>query len=67
MKTDVDAVVLSTPTVTHRELALAAIRAGKHVLVEKPLAGSVVEAREITEAAAKQGVVLAVGHIIEET
>ena len=63
LRKDVDAVVLSTPTVTHRELALAAIKAGKHVLVEKPLAGSVVEAREIAEAAAKQGVVLAVGHI----
>jgi len=59
----VDAVVVAAPTDRHRELALAAIGAGKHVLVEKPMTGDLEEAREIADAAGKQGVVLAVGHI----
>src|SRR5262245_11214991 len=37
---DVDAVVIATPLATHHPLATAAMNAGKHVLVEKPLAGS---------------------------
>jgi UDP-N-acetylglucosamine 3-dehydrogenase len=58
-----DAVVIATPTVTHREVALACINAGKHVLVEKPLASTATDAYEIHHAAEKAGVVLAVGHI----
>ncbi|HJQ93366.1 MAG TPA: Gfo/Idh/MocA family oxidoreductase, partial [Candidatus Thermoplasmatota archaeon] len=58
-----DAVVIATPTSTHVELALAAIAAGKHVLVEKPLADTRHHAVRIVDAAHEAGVVLAVGHI----
>lgn len=49
----VDAVVIATPLSTHAPLALACLRAGKHVLVEKPLAGSVNEVEEILAVAAE--------------
>ena len=61
----VDAVVVGTPPSTHVLLALAAIRAGKHVLVEKPLALSSAEARTLVAAAAAANVVLMVGHTFE--
>lgn len=59
---DVDVVIVSTPTSTHHALALAALRAGKHVLCEKPLASSVVECDELIAAAEEFGRVLFVGH-----
>lgn len=59
---DIDAVVLSTPPSTHHDLALAAFAAGKHVLVEKPMAPSVDECRSMIAAAAKAGRFLAVGY-----
>lgn len=49
---DVDAVVIASPTFAHAEIALAALRAGKHVLCEKPLASTLSDARAIVEAAA---------------
>ncbi len=52
---DVAAISLCTWTDTHVELALAALRAGKHVLVEKPLARSTAEARPLVEAARSAG------------
>jgi predicted dehydrogenase len=58
----VDAVVVATPVSTHYELALAALNAGKHVLVEKPLAASSGEALELVETAADLGLVLMPGH-----
>ena len=61
----VDAVVIATPPSTHMALALEAIAAGKHVLVEKPLAASVADARAIVDAAEDQGVALMVGHTFE--
>jgi predicted dehydrogenase len=61
----VDAVVVATPPSTHVPLALAAIRAGKHVLVEKPLAPTSAGARTLVKAAADAGVVLMVGHTFE--
>jgi len=61
----VDAVVVGTPPSAHVPLALAAIRAGKHVLVEKPLAPSSAEARTLVTAAAAAKVVLMVGHTFE--
>lgn len=61
----VDAVVLSTPIVTHAELGLAALEAGKHLLVEKPLATSVREAERLVETARRRGLVLMVGHTFE--
>jgi predicted dehydrogenase len=49
---DVDVVDICTPGDSHRDIALAALAAGKHVLCEKPLANSVAEAEEMAEAAA---------------
>lgn len=57
---EVDAVVIATPTETHAELAVRALEAGKHVLVEKPLATSVEECEAID--GARDGNVLMVGH-----
>lgn len=59
---DVDAIVIATPVSTHRKLALDALRAGKHVLVEKPLAATTDTAREIANCARESGRVLMVGH-----
>jgi predicted dehydrogenase len=52
----VQAVVIATPNRVHRELALAAVRTGRHVLCEKPLSLSTPEALEMYEAAEKAGV-----------
>lgn len=59
----VDAAVIATPTTTHYELTLAALRAGKHVLVEKPLADSVEKSLEMDEVARASGRTLMVGHV----
>ena len=59
----VEAVVVAVPTAAHRDAAAAAIRAGCHALVEKPLAGSLAEADEILALAEEKGVVLGVGHV----
>lgn len=61
----IDAVVVATPPSTHVPLALQAIEAGKHVLVEKPLAPTSEGARLLERAAAAAGVVLMVGHTFE--
>lgn len=58
----VDAVVLATPASTHVALAKRALGAGKHVLVEKPMAESVEDARGLVELAADSGLILMVGH-----
>jgi len=50
---DVDVVDVCTPGHLHHEIALAALRAGKHVIVEKPLANTIEESHELVEAAAK--------------
>ena len=55
---NVDAVVVSVPTFLHRQIAVYAIRAGKHVLCEMPLAPNLREAQEIVEEAKRAGVVL---------
>ena len=52
---DVDAVDVSSPGDTHREVAIAALEAGKHVLCEKPLANTLPQAREMLEAARRSG------------
>jgi predicted dehydrogenase len=59
----VDAVVIATPTGTHSALAGAALAAGRHVLVEKPLAARAEEGRVLCEAAEAAGLVLMVGHV----
>ncbi|WP_312365486.1 Gfo/Idh/MocA family oxidoreductase [Ensifer sp.] len=59
---DVKAVYVSTTNELHREQTLAAIRAGKHVLCEKPLAMTLEDARDMVVAAREAGVVLATNH-----
>ena len=59
----VQAVVIATPTATHHELAKRALEAGKHVLVEKPLAASADDGRELVELAQSKGLTLMVGHV----
>lgn len=59
---DIDAVAVATPVATHFPFAAAAIRAGKHVLVEKPMTASVAEAEELTALAERHGVTLMVDH-----
>ena len=59
----VDALIVATPTMTHYHLAAAALRAGKHVLVEKPMATTPAEAEELCDLAARHGRVLMVGHV----
>ena len=59
---DLDAVVLCTPNNTHEEMALEALGAGKHVLVERPIATSAAGAARVIEAAKTAGAYLAVGH-----
>lgn len=56
-----DAVVITTPTFTHRDLAVAAATAGKHVFVEKPMALSLLECDDMIASAEKNGVVLQIG------
>jgi scyllo-inositol 2-dehydrogenase (NADP+) len=56
----IDLIVIASPNETHRELALAALQAGKHVVVDKPLANSPREAGELIDAAARAGRTLSV-------
>src|SRR5437899_5921558 len=60
---DVDAVTVAAPTHLHHEIALACIARGIHILVEKPIASSVEEGRDIVAAARRAGVTLMVGHV----
>jgi predicted dehydrogenase len=58
----IDAVVIATPAATHYELAERALRAGRHVLVEKPMCASAAEAKQLVELARSYGRVLMVDH-----
>ncbi|MCZ2111206.1 MAG: Gfo/Idh/MocA family oxidoreductase [Dehalococcoidia bacterium] len=58
-----DCVSVVVPTQLHEDVATAAIRAGAHVLVEKPIAANLDAARRISAAARGEGVILTVGHI----
>jgi len=59
----VDAVTVAAPTHLHHEIALACIARKIHVMVEKPIASSVAEGRDIVDAAQRAGVTLMVGHV----
>jgi UDP-N-acetylglucosamine 3-dehydrogenase len=59
----VDAVTIAAPTHFHHEIALACIAQNIHVLVEKPIASTVEEGREIVDAARRAGVTLMIGHV----
>lgn len=60
----VDAVAIATPAATHGALVMAALAAGKHVFVEKPLCLDLREARALGLAADKAGLTLMVGHLL---
>ncbi len=57
LASDIDGVIIATPNFTHRDQTVAAARAGKHIMCEKPLGVSSGEAREMYEAARDAGVV----------
>lgn len=57
-----DAVAIATPVFTHFPLAKAALLAGKHTLIEKPMASSTRECEELNEIAEEKGLTLMVGH-----
>ena len=59
----VDAVIIAAPTHLHRDLALICVRHGVHILVEKPIAPTVEEGRDIIAAAQRANVTLMVGHV----
>ncbi len=61
---DLDAVVVATSAESHYEIAKAALLAGKHVLVEKPLVLNSKQGREIVQLAEEKNLVLAVGHLL---
>lgn len=58
----IDAIVIATPVSTHFEMALQALRAGKHVLVEKPLAQTAEQAAQLIKEADQRGLALMVDH-----
>ena len=60
----IQAVVIATPTATHHEIALKALRKNKDVFVEKPLASTAAEAEELSIEADRSGRILMVGHLM---
>lgn len=60
---EVDAVSIVVPTILHKQIALNFINRGVHCLVEKPIASTLEEAREMIEAAEKNNVKLMIGHV----
>ncbi len=61
--THVDAVCIAVPTRLHHTVGMAALKAGVHVLIEKPIAASITEAESLVNAAADYQCILQVGHI----
>jgi predicted dehydrogenase len=59
----VEAAVVAVPTTRHADVALGAIDAGVHLLIEKPIAATLAEAERIVDAAAAAGVLVATGHV----
>jgi len=59
----VDALSIVTPTLSHYFIALECLKAGKDILVEKPITGTVREADELVVESAKRGCILQVGHL----
>ena len=60
---DVDAVILSTPTQLHAEQAIQCMKAGKHVLIEIPMADNLADSKEIVRVQNETGVVAMAGHV----
>lgn len=65
LQANVDALVIATPAVRHAELTLAALMAGRHVFVEKPLALDIDDAQQVCAAAEARGLTLMVGHLLQ--
>lgn len=65
LKSDVDAVVIAAPAAHHYELTQKALKAGKHVFVEKPLSLKVEDARHLCDLALQTNRVLMVGHLLQ--
>ena len=63
LEREVDAITVAAPTHLHRDIALKCIARGVHVMVEKPIASSVEEGREIIAAARRANLTLMVGHV----
>lgn len=59
----VDAASIATPTNSHHEIALPLLKRGKHLLVEKPITENPQHASELAELAARNGLILQVGHV----
>ncbi len=59
---EIDAVVIATSVRTHYPMAKAALEAGKHALIEKPMAASTAECEELIAIAKRKGLILMVGH-----
>ena len=59
----IDALIVAAPAEVHHELSIRALRAGKHVLVEKPIAATLRQANEMAALAKERGLVLQVGHL----
>ncbi len=62
IQSDIDAVVIATPVSTHYELARACLKAGKHILVEKPIASTSVQAKELINLGKSHDLVVMSGH-----
>ncbi len=60
--TEIDAIVIATPVASHFELAMTALKSGKHVLIEKPMATTVAEVQQIGKLAKEKGLIVMVGH-----
>ncbi|MCK4814648.1 Gfo/Idh/MocA family oxidoreductase, partial [bacterium] len=59
---DIDAVAIATPVRFHFEMARQCLQAGKHAFIEKPMASSVAECKELIEIAGSKGLTIMVGH-----
>lgn len=62
-KEEIDLVTIAVPTKLHKQVAFDCISAGKHILIEKPIASTVSEAKQIVQKARQKGVKFTVGHI----
>ncbi len=60
---DVDAVILSTPTQMHASQAIQCMKAGKHVLIEIPMADTIADSRELVAVQKETGITAMVGHV----
>jgi len=63
MLENVDAVSIAAPTSAHYEIAIKCIKAGKHLLIEKPITATIEEADELLKESENKGVILQVGHL----